>query len=1140
MLQLKVYESTAKEEQFFLDLYETEPIKLTISIEDITNADATSVYSKAFKVPGTRKNAEFFKNVFDVDATLYDVTLKKPAEILVDGAEFKTGHVRLQKIFWNGDLDRYDYELIFLGETRDFSSAISDKTLCQLQIPDIIGGVSEAFSPDDAVLSWQAYPENPSLTAGLHNGNILYPLIDHGNTYDEAGLEQQTRISTTTGHHSGSFTQNGHPLTYDRLKPMVRAKRIWDQIFEDTGYTYTSEFIESELFHQIYISAFGNTATINWDTLESSSNSNNIASGTANDDEIFAQVYNINIVDPGSNLAIEQVTIPNNTTATTYTIPVPGEYTFEASATANIYREDSDYSFNEVPAGLIIYNATQNVALATGFYSFGFISVNATLNTTTTSNFTVGDKIVFIIDPVGGMDRYTVTNSQFAVTSAPGDFNPITNFDCSYKQIDFIKDILLAFRLILSPDPKDPNNFIIEPWQTYINSGNLYDWSDKLIQDKDVITEPVFFSQSNEIKFRFQEDGDYINKYHKDAYQNVYGWLDFNSGNELLKDTRNVTLSGIAPTEIANIEGSEPADLWNIAQLHTHSAEDTGLEHLPIKPKTRMLFYNGLQPTPLSWYLDAANPEQQDTYPLVSPYSEWPINPQNTLNLNWANDIQYWGTVTGYNQNGGTLYTEYWSRYIESLYNKYARRVTAYFTLNNIDLNTFSFDDTIFVNGTYYRPERINNVQIGETTAVQVQLLTANDYRPRVVIDEELFEFTATGIANCAGGSGSINVTTNGTPGFTWLLSNGMSGTALANAAPGNAPYSFTIENVVVGTYNLNVTDSLGRTANVVVTVPVSSGNPVSATHLIADPTDCIPRNCNGEIVVTPSGGAGAPYTIVWNDGGAPNFTRTNLCPDTYEYTVFDSVGCPSPTYAVTLTCDVQPAATYVATQLAADCSGQLSTTHIVESTTPLNINDVVDLQLIDGPSISYCWIITNTSSATATHEVIAIYDSCLQCQGPQPANTYVVTQLIENCSGQLPYTHIVQSSTPLNINDVVSLQLINGPSISYCWIVTSVTSAPATHEATDIYNTCEACYQPQPSGTYVLEDCDTSNFVPVDPNGNSFNFGEVVQYTLYSDPNTILCGAVRELSLDTPVGVIYSANTYSCGDTIHCNVTIP
>ena len=34
-IQLKVYESADKLEQYWIDLYETEPIKLTLSIEDI-------------------------------------------------------------------------------------------------------------------------------------------------------------------------------------------------------------------------------------------------------------------------------------------------------------------------------------------------------------------------------------------------------------------------------------------------------------------------------------------------------------------------------------------------------------------------------------------------------------------------------------------------------------------------------------------------------------------------------------------------------------------------------------------------------------------------------------------------------------------------------------------------------------------------------------------------------------------------------------------------------------------------------------------------------------------------------------------------------------------------------------------------
>jgi len=117
MIQLKVYQSEASTDAdaIFLDLYETQPIKLTLSVEDITTADATSVFSRTFKVPATRHNNEFFQNAFEIDGIDFDITIKKPAQILVDGAEFRVGHVRLQKIYANGDLDKIDYELLFLS-----------------------------------------------------------------------------------------------------------------------------------------------------------------------------------------------------------------------------------------------------------------------------------------------------------------------------------------------------------------------------------------------------------------------------------------------------------------------------------------------------------------------------------------------------------------------------------------------------------------------------------------------------------------------------------------------------------------------------------------------------------------------------------------------------------------------------------------------------------------------------------------------------------------------------------------------------------------------------------------------------------------------------------------------------------------
>ena len=119
MIQLKVYpfDGATNTDATFLELYETQPIKLTLSVEDITSADATSVFSRTFKVPASRHNNNFFENAWDIDGILFDITIKKPAQILVDGAEFRVGHVRLQKIYTNEDQDKTDYELLFLGET---------------------------------------------------------------------------------------------------------------------------------------------------------------------------------------------------------------------------------------------------------------------------------------------------------------------------------------------------------------------------------------------------------------------------------------------------------------------------------------------------------------------------------------------------------------------------------------------------------------------------------------------------------------------------------------------------------------------------------------------------------------------------------------------------------------------------------------------------------------------------------------------------------------------------------------------------------------------------------------------------------------------------------------------------------------
>ena len=1119
MIQLKVYSNPTKLEQFWLDLYETEPIKLTLSIEDITTADATSTYSKAFKVPGTRKNAEFFKNAFDVDGTLYDVTIKKPAEILVDGAEFKVGHIRLQRIFLNTQLDRYDYELLFLGETRDFSSRIGDKGLCQLDMPELVGNaIGGNIDVASITTSWQAYPENASLTAGLHNGNILYPLIDHGNTYNAAGNPNETRIALNdpTQDH---FTRNtgSNPLTLARMKPMIRAKRIIDQIFADADYTYTSAFFESDLFHQIYISAFGNEASIAYEAAGDSTSSINCAYG---EDLVSTQFANPSPITSAADLLsipYNQIDPGNNLGNSYYTVPTAGgTYQFRGECYYIGFWEDNNNNQFPRNARLHLWNVTKNISLANGSLGWDVtLSVSATIPIQA-GFFEQGDIVGLVAIPDGFIDNPNiVTNVEFEVVSAPGQYNPSVGLECSYKQIDFVKDILTAFRLVLAPDPAIPNNFIIEPWQTYINSGELYDWSNKLVESKDVVLEPVFNTQSETIKFDMQMGGDYVNIYHKQAYSENYGYLEFNSGNDLLKGTREIKLIGIAPTPISQIEGWVTGDNVALPQLHTHSPEDTGLQHLPLKVKTRMLFYNGLQPfthpnntggANNTWYLQSSpNPVAKNNYPLVSPYQTWPIQTQ-TLNLNWYNDVQYWQTIAGYNETGSTMYGDYWSRYISSLYNKYSRRLTAKFVLNNIDLNTFSFDDTIFVNGTYFRPEKIIDVQVGAYTEVTVQLLTANDYSPPVVLNDPLTNFSAVGSnSGCSGSNGVITVTTDGTPPFTWTLSNGSTGSYTAPV--GQAPYTFTISPVPAGTTTVTVTDALGRTANASVIIPSGTLPLPSATHTFTDPTNCT-APCNGIITVTPSGGT-APYVIYWV--GEPLITslsRTNLCAGSYKWYIEDANGCTSATYLQDLSCNQTNKVWLYGEDL--NCNFMGLQTYLVDTgiANP-NITDVVTLNNTStGLDIPGCWRpISEQVGATPTHTVSQIWIDCLTCQG-MPADDY---WQIENC--QSPGTFIIvkdNGSTPA----IGSIWDLDGGPANTCWEVISQAASGAGWSGYSLVNSyvdCATCLPPV-LGFYSFQDqglgtnlstCPLATFnYPMYSPGYSDPTLIPINSTIYSDPS--------------------------------------
>jgi len=356
-----------------------------------------------------------------------------------------------------------------------------------------------------------------------------------------------------------------------------------------------------------------------------------------------------------------------------------------------------------------------------------------------TGTFTAGDKVYLTLTQSGDTG-IAIQKTSFLECDAPGQVYLPSLFDCDYKKIDFVKDLFRKFRLVISPDKNIPNRFNIEPWAEYIGTGTIYDWTDKLAVDKDFVFEPLFYGLTDRYIFTDTPDGDWMNQLNINQFKEPFGTQILDSSNELLNGETIIT-TNTAPTPVTQIWDADTANngMANmiIPQLHTHEPEEGAVLFKPIKPKTRLLFYNGMKSVGTSvaneddYYIrnDSAVAVAWRQYPMVSPYSDFPIS-ATTLDISWQREpgyVQFGLDRFGF---GTSVYSSYWSGYIDLLYNKWSRKVSAYFKLNSTDLQDFTFDDVIFVKNAYYYVVGIYEVPIGKSELVRVDLIKLINFTP--------------------------------------------------------------------------------------------------------------------------------------------------------------------------------------------------------------------------------------------------------------------------------------------------------------------------------------------------------------------------------------------------------------------------
>ena len=248
-----------------IDLYNTEPIKLTKSVQSLTDPTATtSTFSRTFRVPSTNANGQYFKAVFNVNTIDYDATITADAYINVNGTYFIGGNVRLQNVFRNDATGKIEYDLLFLGETGNFGTIVAPKDLSTLNLSDY----THALNYTNIQNSW---------TYNLFGGDIVYPLAEWGYTYSSGAVAIPTQ--STLARYDATvapkgFTNAINPLALEQFKPAVRVKAIWDRIFQEAGFTYDSTFLGnlgalngSDTFTKLYMISTNEASTIQTDSV---------------------------------------------------------------------------------------------------------------------------------------------------------------------------------------------------------------------------------------------------------------------------------------------------------------------------------------------------------------------------------------------------------------------------------------------------------------------------------------------------------------------------------------------------------------------------------------------------------------------------------------------------------------------------------------------------------------------------------------------------------------------------------------------------------------------------------------------------------------------------------------------------------
>ena len=233
------------------DLYEEENIPLSLSIDDFKKVtEKVQSYSKAFKLPATKRNSKIFDNIFEVTRTAQDgysfnPYVKTRCRLKEVGFVLFEGYLRLIDVQDKGG--EISYNINLYSEAVALADVLADRTFNNIDFSEL----EHIYNIDNITDSWDGeleliLPLEADSFAGDENDTttdvLKYPFCDWSHQFiphdDNGGIDE------------------GQPELLNlqtAFRPFIKVKYLIDKIISATPFQITSNFFDSVDFNKLYM-----------------------------------------------------------------------------------------------------------------------------------------------------------------------------------------------------------------------------------------------------------------------------------------------------------------------------------------------------------------------------------------------------------------------------------------------------------------------------------------------------------------------------------------------------------------------------------------------------------------------------------------------------------------------------------------------------------------------------------------------------------------------------------------------------------------------------------------------------------------------------------------------------------------------